>query len=103
VPDEQQAPVGAHRGHLLESLSSVEAAGQRRMGAEQLALLCVPALGRQLGRLARTRLGAEQDRLEAGLHLRQRDAGRTRLPLAALGQAPLRVNASAVGLGLGVT
>jgi hypothetical protein len=73
------------------------------VGAEQLALLCVPVLGRELGGLARTRLGAEQDRLEAGLHLRQRDAGRTRLPLPALGQTPLRVHARAVGLGLGVT
>jgi len=103
MPHEQQTSVGAQRGHLPQRLSRIKATRQRRIGVKQLALLCVPALGRQLGGLARTRLGTEQDRLEAGLHLRERDAGRARLPLTALGQAPLRVHAHAVRLGLGVT
>jgi hypothetical protein len=103
VPDEQQPPVGADRGHLVQRLARVKAACQRRVGAQQLALLGAPALGGQLGGLARARLGAEQDSLEAGLHPRERDAHRTRLALSALGQAPLRVRARAVGLGLGVT
>ena len=82
---------------------SVEAAGQRRMHQQQLALLLAPVLGGQLGGLARARLGAEQDGVEARLQARQRDPGRVRLAFTALGQTALGVRARAVRLGIAVT
>ena len=60
-------------------------------------------LGGQLGGLARARLGAEQDRVEARLQSLQRDPGGVRLALTALGQTALGILTRAMGLGVPVT
>ncbi len=96
MADEQQAPVGRQAGQLGERLARIEAAGERRMHGQQLALLRAPVLGGQLCRPARARLGAEQDRVEARLQPLERDPGGVRLAGAALGQTALGVRACAV-------
>jgi hypothetical protein len=103
VTDEQQTPIGSQAGQLGERLASVEIAGQRRMYGQQVALLLTPVLGGQLGGLARARLGAEQDRIEACVQSLQRDPSGVRLAHTALGQTALCVHTCAMGLSVPVT
>jgi len=103
MTDEQQAPVGSEPRQRVAGLARVEAARQRRMGPQALTLLPVPLCRRQLRRLARAHLGAEQHRLEARFQARDGDASGSRLALAARGQPALGIRARTVGLRVGVT
>jgi hypothetical protein len=103
VADEQQASVGLHTGQLDERSAGVEAGGQRRMHRKQSTLLLTPVLSSQLGCLARARLGAEQHRVKARPHLRQRDPGDVRLTFTALGQTTLGIHARTVRLCISMT
>jgi len=103
VTDEQQAALVTDERHLRARLGAVEAARQRRQDGKAGALLLRPALGRQLGGLARPDLGAVQDGLEAQAETRECQAGHPGLPFAPLGQAPLRILAASVRLGVCVT
>jgi len=103
MTDEQQAPVGSEPRQRVAGLARVEAARQRRMGPQALTLLPAPLCRRELGRLARTHLGAEQHRLEARFQARDGGARGSRLTLAARGQRALGIRTCTVGLGLGVT
>jgi len=102
VPDQQEAPIPLDGSHRLKRLHTVEAAREGCVLGELGTLGLRPALGRDLRRLARSDLGAEENPLEALLHLCDRDAGRTRLQLAPLGEPALGVLASTVGLGIRV-
>jgi hypothetical protein len=68
------------------------------MEPQSVARAMAQALRSQLGRLARTHLGADQDHLEAHLQARKRKPCHTCLPLATRGQAALAILASAVWL-----
>jgi len=100
VADQQHATVRARAGECVERLRRFEPARQRLVDGHPLALLCVPGLRGQLGRLGRAHLRAVQDHVEADSHARQRDAGRARLLLAPLGQAAGRVLPASVRLSL---
>ena len=73
------------------------------MGAHPLALLGAPLPRRDLRRLAGTRLGAREDRIELHAEACERDANGAGLALAARGQFALLICARTVGLGLGMT
>jgi len=103
MTDEQQAPVSGRLRQGIAGLACVEAARQRRVGPQALALLGAPLPGGELRGLARTRLGAEQNDLEARSEPCQGEARGPRLALAARRQPALGVRACPVGLGLGVT
>jgi hypothetical protein len=103
VADEQQTPIGSQAGQLRKRPASVEVAGQRWMHRQQATLLRAPVLGGQLGGLARTCLGTEQDGVKAHLQTLQRDPRRARLAFTALGQTALGVHARAVRLSVSVT
>ena len=106
---EQHAPAGAcpafASGQLerLAGARGVEAARQRRVRGEDRPLGLRPALGGQLGGLARANLGAEQHGVETGLKPGQREAGGPRLAPPPGRQAALGVRAGSVRLGLGMT
>jgi len=104
VPDQQQTTVlGRNTGQGSKRLGHVEPARQRRMLAQQRTLLRTPTLGRELGRLGGTHLGAEQHLIERDRQALNGDAGGARLVLPAPGQQPPRVGPRSVRLGIALT
>jgi len=103
MADEQHPPGRSGAGQRVDRLTDFEAARQRLVDGQALALILLPGLGGQLGGLRRAHLRAVEDRVEAGLHARQRDTCRARLPLAPLGQAPSRVLPASMRLSLCVS
>ena len=73
------------------------------MRLQGLALAGAPLLGRDLGCLARTRLGAEENCLERHPHAHERRARGLCLMLATRGQPAFGVGARPVRLSLSVT
>jgi len=103
VPYQEQATVlRGDAGQRVERLRRIEPARQRRMLAQQPALLLAPALGRELGRPAGALLRADQHLVERNGQALNGDAGGTRLMLPARRQPPLRVFSRPVRLRLGV-
>jgi len=102
VADQQQPPVLADPGQSIAGIGPLKRACKRRMDAQAPALLLAPAGGRQLRRLPRPDLGAEEHLLEARAQAREGDARCARLRLAPLREPSLSVGASPVRLGLGV-
>jgi len=103
VADQQHPPLCSGARQRVDRLGDFEAARQRLVDGQALALVVVPGLGGKLCCLRRPHLRAEEDRVEADLHAGQRDAGRARLPLAPLGQAAGRVLSASMRLSLCVS
>jgi len=103
MPHEQQPALIAHDRHLLHRVGAVEATGQRREHRQPGAVRLVPQLGGELRRLVGADLGAVENGLKTQSEACEGQAGHPGLPFAPLGQAPLRILAASVRLGVCVT
>ncbi|HME01511.1 MAG TPA: hypothetical protein VKG38_00590 [Solirubrobacteraceae bacterium] len=103
MPDEQDTPLGRHGAQRVEGLRGIEALSQWRVLLQRFALLLAPGLRGQFRGLARTRLGAEEHRIEGRIEPRQGDARCACLGFAPSRQPAIGIGARAVRLGLCMT